>query len=238
MTRAACLIRLADLVTSLRLDHPARVAIDGVDGSGKTTLADELAAALTEAGRETIRASIDDFAQPSDIRYRRNPESGESYFEDAFDYATVRAVLLDPLGPHGNRRFRAAAFDILSDRYIDTPVRIAGADAVLLVDGVFLQRPELDECWDFRIWVDAPFEVTVARAVARDAERGGAGFDIAARRRRYDSRYVPGQRLYLERCHPHNRANVVVQNADVNAPELRSNQPAGTRRNLEEPEGT
>ena len=220
MTRAECLARLTDLVITIRLDHPTRVAIDGVDGSGKTTLADELAEVIEKRGRQAIRASIDDFGQPSDIRYRRDPDSGDSYFFDAFDYASARRVLLDPLGPLGNRQFRIAAFDILSDRYVDSPLRTAPADAVLLCDGVFLQRPELEGCWDVRIWVDAGFEVTVARAVSRDAARGGAGYDIAARRARYERRYVPGQRIYLERCRPRERADVIVDNTDVSAPSL------------------
>jgi uridine kinase len=217
MTRGECLVRLADLIAALRLEHPTRVAIDGVDGAGKTMLADELAERLEALERQAIRASIDDFAQPSDIRYRRDPETGDSYFLDAFDYPSARRVLLDPLGPHGDRRFRVASFDILSDRYVDTPLRTADVNAILLCDGVFLQRPELEECWDFRVWVDAPFDVTVPRAVTRDATRG---FDAAARRSRYERRYVPGQQLYLARCRPRERADVVCNNTDPSAPSL------------------
>jgi len=209
--------QLADMILALRVAHPTRVAIDGVDGSGKTMLADELAGWIEAVGRQAIRASIDDFAQPSDIRYRRDPESGDSYFFDAFDYPSARRVLLDPLGPRGDRRFRVASFDILSDRYVDSPLRTADANAILLCDGVFLQRPELDDCWEFRIWADAPFDVTVPRAVARDAARG---FDAAARRTRYERRYVPGQQLYFERCRPRERADVIIDNTDPSAPSL------------------
>ncbi len=48
-----------------------RVAIDGVDGAGKTTFADELAQALTAAGRVTIRATVDGFHHARAHRYRR-----------------------------------------------------------------------------------------------------------------------------------------------------------------------
>jgi uridine kinase len=43
----------------MRIPHPTRVAIDGVDAAGKTTLDDELAEVLRERGRGVIRASID-----------------------------------------------------------------------------------------------------------------------------------------------------------------------------------
>jgi hypothetical protein len=37
VTRAAAVEQLAASIAALRLGHPARVAIDGVDGAGKTT---------------------------------------------------------------------------------------------------------------------------------------------------------------------------------------------------------
>ena len=77
MTRAECLISLAVRIAALRFDHPTRVAIDGVDGSGKTTLADEIVAPISTMGRQVIRASADNFLKPRADRYRRgeNPQN-------------------------------------------------------------------------------------------------------------------------------------------------------------------
>jgi uridine kinase len=88
---------------------------------------------------------------------------------------------------------------------------------VLLFDGVFLQCPELADSWDFRIWVEAPFDVTVPRAVRRDA----AGHDERAVALKYRSRYVPGQIMYLKQCDPRDKADVVVDNSDFDHPDLR-----------------
>jgi uridine kinase len=82
---------------------------------------------------------------------------------------------------------------------------------------VFLQRPELADAWDFRVWVEAPFEVTVPRAVNRDAS-GNSG--VAAIQRKYERRYVPGQLMYLEQCRPRDAATVVFNNADLENPQL------------------
>jgi uridine kinase len=51
MTRSACIEQLAAAVAAVRLNHPTRVGIDGVDGVGKTALADELAQPLARVGR-------------------------------------------------------------------------------------------------------------------------------------------------------------------------------------------
>jgi len=73
-----------------------------------------------------------------------------------------------------------------------------------VTDGIFLQRPELDDLWDVRIWLDVPFDVALARALVRDAER------IDDPRTRYERRYWPGQRLYLEEVDPKGHADIVV----------------------------
>ena len=56
-----------------------RVGIDGVDGAGKTTLADTLADALEAAGIAVIRASVDGFHHPRAVRYRLGRESPEGF---------------------------------------------------------------------------------------------------------------------------------------------------------------
>src|SRR5688572_32570063 len=119
MNRAACVDRLAAAIAAVRTSHPMRVAIDGVDGAGKTTLADELVEPLRRAGREVIRASIDGFHYPREVRYARGPDSPEGYFLDSFDYDAVRRELLDSLGPTGDRKFRTAVFDYRTDRTVD-----------------------------------------------------------------------------------------------------------------------
>jgi uridine kinase len=216
--RAACLEQLTAAIAALKFDHPTRVAIDGVDGSGKTTLADELVEPIRRAGREVVRASVDGFHNPRSVRYGRGPDSPEGYFLDSFDYSALKRVLLDPLGPTGDRRFRTAMFDYRVDRAVESPPRIAGPTAVLLFDGVFLQRPELEGVWDMTIWLDVPFEVTVERAVVRDARNGVAAGVV---RVKYACRYVPGQRLYLEQCRPKERADIVVSNADLEHPTVK-----------------
>jgi len=209
--------QLAAAIAARRLDHPTRVAIDGVDGSGKTTLADELVEPLRRAGRDVIRASVDGFHNPRVVRYTRGPDSPEGYFLDSFDYATLKRELLDPLGPGGDANFRTAAFDYRVDRPVASPRQVAPRDAVLLFDGVFLSRPELQASWDLTIWLDVPFEVTVERAIARDARNGG---DAAVTRGKYERRYVPGQRLYLTQCRPRERADIVVDNTALDRPKV------------------
>lgn len=79
------------------------------------------------------------------------------------------------------------------------------------MDGIFLQRDELRSCWDLAVFLDVPFEVSVARMAARDGSNPDPTHPSQAR-------YVEGQRIYLRTCDPRERADVVVDNADLGRP--------------------
>jgi uridine kinase len=138
LSRAALVERLVAVVDAVRRPRPVRVAVDGPDAAGKTTLAEELALGLRRRGRVVVRASIDGFHRPRAARYRRGEDSSEGYYEDSFDYAALRRVLLDPLGPGGDRVYRLAIFDFRVDAARPEPEALASDNDVLIFDGVFL----------------------------------------------------------------------------------------------------
>lgn len=217
MRRRDLLDALAERIVARAAAHPLRVAVDGIDAAGKTTLADELAAPLRARGRPVIRASVDGFHRPRAERYRRGAASPEGYYLDAFDTAALRDALLLPLGPAGSRWYRRGSFDFHTDRPVHAPLEEAPADAVLVVDGVFLLRPELVAHWDYRIFVEVPFAVALERALRRDLALFGSAQAV---RVRYQQRYIPGQRLYFAAAQPQERADAIVRNEDPANPEL------------------
>jgi uridine kinase len=217
LTRAALLDVLAESISALGHLHPIRVAIDGPDAAGKSTLADELGAVLQERGRMVIRASVDDFHLPRVERWRRGSDSPQGYYYDSFDLPALRKALLDPLGPGGSREYRRVAFDLRNDAPVSEPAVRAPKDAVLLLDGIFLLRPELVDEWDLRIFVSVGFDEILRRAMDRDAELLGSPEEVA---RRYRARYIPGQQLYFAEARPLDKADFVVWNDDPTRPSL------------------
>jgi len=134
-----------------------------------------------------VRVSMDDFHRPEAERYARG-RGPESYYHDTFDLPVVRDAL----------------------RRVD-------ADAVAIVDGIFLLRPELADLWGLTIFLAVDRAVALERALARDAARMGG---VAAARARYASRYVPGETLYLDTVGPESRADVVVEHTHPGQPRL------------------
>ncbi|MEV5821884.1 cytidylate kinase family protein [Micromonospora haikouensis] len=213
-TRDELLARLAEAVGSVTVAHPTRVAIDGPPAAGKTTLADELAVVLRTQGRDVIRATIDDFLFPRAQRYPRGEYSAEGCYLDAHDHDALNRMLLDPLGPGGDRRFQHAVYDHTADTALSPPIRTAPADAVLIFDGVFLMRPELIDRWDLRIFVSTALDRTVDRAVIRQRQVSSRA-DVE---RRWRERYIPSQQLYLTTVRPTDHADIIVHNDDPQQP--------------------
>jgi uridine kinase len=211
MKRSQLLEVLVQRIVHIERPHPIRVAIDGVDAAGKTTLAEELVTPIQACNRPVIRASIDGFHHPARLRYQRGSTSPAGYYHDSFNYQALIECLLAPLGRGGSRRYRFAVFDFRTDAAVQVTPRVAEAHAVLLFDGVFLLRPELRGYWDYTIFIDAAFAVTLGRAQQRDLALFGNVHDVT---QRYQQRYIPGQRLYLETCCPKQCAELVVENND------------------------
>ena len=208
IVRAVVLGWVAEAVPRSVGEDCVRVGIDGVDGSGKTTFADELADVLRGLGRDVVRVSVDDFHNVRAVRYRRGRSSPEGFWLDAFDYDRLRTDVLEPLGPGGSRRYRPAAHDLASDQVLDLPPELAPPGAVLIVDGLFLHRDELADAWDLSIFLDVPFDVTTQRM----AERDGPSSNV--------SRYVEAQQLYFKTCNPQQQATILIDNTSLPTPRL------------------
>ncbi|MCU1409924.1 MAG: hypothetical protein JWR04_631 [Rhodoglobus sp.] len=182
------------------------LAVDGIDGAGKRPFADALAERLGRGGHAVFRASIDRFHRPRAERYVRGEDSAEGYYRDSFDYELFRRVLVEPFKLGGSTGFVTAAFDVERDRQVEMDWKTGPQDATLVVDGAFLNRPELRGLWNWSIWLDASDEQAAARLFELD---GAAG---------QSPRYAAGQKLYLAEANPRARASAIVDNTDPEHP--------------------
>lgn len=182
----------------------ALIAIDGVDGSGKTTFARALADHVGD--RPTIVLHADDFLNVSAIRHARGRTSPEGFWLDSYNYAAMREFALEPLGRRGSGLYRSSSYDSARDIATRGDQQQSSDDALVLVEGLFLHRDEMLGFWDYSIFLDVPFSETARRM----AERNGSHRDPEHPSMR---RYVVGQRLYFAAARPWERANLVIDNS-------------------------
>jgi uridine kinase len=75
----------------------------------------------------------------------------------------------------------------------------------------------LDAYWDLRIYVDISFDEVLRRGIVRDQQWMGSA---AAAEHRYRTKYIPGERLYVDQVRPRERAQIVVNNENPANPSL------------------
>src|SRR5258707_1030639 len=77
-----------------------------------------------------------------------------------------------------------------ADLPVDAPATQAGVRDILIVDGTFLQRPELRDAWDVIVFVDVDAAIALDRGVSRDSKHlGGQAATAALFRDRYAAAY-------------------------------------------------
>ena len=197
---------LAAEIVALYAGGRVVVAIDGMDGAGKTHFANDLAVALTATGRSVFRASIDDFHRSQAERHARGADSPDGYYRDSFDYSTFRRVLLEPFRMGGSTAFVTAAFDRVRDLPVQSKWRTGPKDAILVLDGIFLNRPELAGLWNYSVWLDVSRDIAEERMLDRDGPTENA------------ERYRGAQDLYLAEVNPRTTASSMIDNSDFERP--------------------
>jgi uridine kinase len=155
------------------------IGVDGRAGAGKTTLADAIAAAVPGA----VVVHVDDFAGPL------VPE---------WDWPRFQEQVVAPLRAGRPARYQRWEWnrDEPAEWHEIPPGRL------VVVEGVSSTRGEVDVPWALQIWVDAPREVRLRRAVERD----GAGMlahwlDV----------WMPSEEAYIARERPQERVDLLVE---------------------------
>jgi uridine kinase len=144
------------------------------------------------AGKSTLGAEVaarlpgavlieGDAFMPPPEARHREPNQALGYYRDGFDYRVLFDDILPALRTDGR---------------------------LTIVEGCFLFAGDNAANFDLRVWIDLPLERVLARALVRDAAHMGGEDEV---RRRYSARYLPGQRLHLERDDPAARADLVLQ---------------------------
>lgn len=158
------------------------VAVDGRGDERTGEFADSLADIFRFIGHTAFRASMRDFHNPRIAADGHGRDAPESLYRDTFDYSLFRRVLTDPYRMGGSAGFVTAGFDQQRDAPIEPKWMTGPEDAVLIVDGLFLNRPELRGLWHYSIFLERPDVQTVP--VVDDRQRGAlALYDAEAKPR-------------------------------------------------------
>ncbi len=189
-----------------RSDEALLVTIDGVDASGKTTLAQRLVEGLRKAEYRALHFQFDWYRRA--LSWRGPKTEADQYYEDYFDYRGAREALSGLLR---RGRLLVPVFSSVTDE-VEEHRSVGGEGTELVVaEGVFTAR--LTDAMDaFRIFIDLPLQRARLRLHERDlASKGRPSLEIE---RRIVERYFPAHLRYLEEYRPAQSADVLLGFSD------------------------
>lgn len=193
-------------------DKPIRVAINGIEGTGKTIFAKKLAFYLKWNHLNTVHISIDGFHFKKAHRYRQGRDSAKGYYEDSYDeQAFVDKVLLSSQNEHPN--YTPTIHNLENDESVDPENISLSPDAILITDGAYLFKPSYHGHWDLKIYLQTDHKTAMHRGIARDSEKLG-GFDKT--KEKFLKRYHAASKIYIDKCDPVSLADIVIDNTDFN----------------------
>jgi uridine kinase len=204
MAEPIALAAIADTLAGLSPSTRLLVAVDGADGTGKTTFTAALADAIEARGRAAAVVHVDGYLLLRSVRHRRGRASPVGYLDDSYDYPALIREVLEPLSAAGSGWYRPAVVDHRRDVRVTPQRQYAAARSVVLVEGLFLHRDELIGWWDRSVLLELDPAVALSRKAERDGMELPEGSELA-------NRYVEGQRLYRSRYAPAERASWIIR---------------------------
>jgi len=189
---------------------PIRIAVNGIEGTGKTTFALSLVEYLNAQKLTALHVSIDGFHFNKDVRYKQGRNSAKGYYEDSYDEeAFVKNVLLRSQG--SPPEYIEATHDLMTDVYLKLDPKQISEDAIIVTDGCYLFKPIFNDHWDLRIYLKTDFNTALARGVKRDALALG-GFDEA--KQKFELRYHAASKRYISEVDPEKLADLIIDFSD------------------------
>lgn len=189
---------------------PIRVAINGIEGTGKTVFAGKLTEYLNSENINALQVSIDGFHFNKEIRYRQGQNSAKGYYEDSYDeLAFVEKVLMASQAEIPT--ITEATHNLETDEYLSVkPIEIPNK-TVLITDGAYLFKPNYRDYWDLKIYLKTSFTVAMNRGVERDKDALGG---TEATKAKFINRYHKASQLYQQENNPEQLADIIINNSD------------------------
>jgi phosphoglycolate phosphatase len=208
--------KVLDEATKMKLNYRALIiGVTGIDTSGKTRFAEALSEFLISKGHKTQLINLDDFHNPKSIRYS-GQDQVENYYNKSFDLLTLIQKLLIPIRSKRKLSTELTLLDLATDKYEVSKKYSVDENTIVVFEGVFLFRNELSEYIDYKIFLEIPFEESKNRAATRDVPVYGE--EVL---KRYDEKYLPAQKRYIDHCHPMKMADMIIDNLNWQYPTIK-----------------
>lgn len=202
-------IRFDRIMNRLRAHHQSNyyvIGIDGFGGSGKTTYANKLKQYFIGKGYDVHLFHLDNFIHPNNIRYDRLKREEICYYKIQWRYDYLIEQILEPITNGQEIQKEIELYEKDTDTYAHVQMDIR-PPAIVILEGVFLQRTTLRKYMNDVVFIDVPKEERLKRVLQRDSYIGGKTSILE----KYNTRYFPAEDMYETMYKPKERADFIVK---------------------------
>lgn len=122
---------------------------------------------------------------------------------------------MKPLAADNKLNKELLLLNLEKDEFINHKQYVIDKDTIVLFEGVLLYREPLNQYFDFRIFIDISFDEVLRRAANRDIGLFG---DAATTK--YKNKYIPIQKLYIDKYNPKVLSDIIIDNNDYWNPKI------------------
>jgi len=174
------------------------LGIDGLSRSGKTTLVQNLSQELSERNLPFRLFHIDDHIVERSKRYGTGYEEWYEYYHLQWDVQSLKDHFFEQL--KSSKPFQLPYYVPDEDRQTYQNIKLPDR-CLVIVEGVFLQRPEWRSYFDSVIYLDCPREKRFSRE----------NKDTQMNKTKFENRYWKAEDYYLQNEEPLKQADLIIR---------------------------
>jgi len=182
------------------------VGLSGIDGSGKGYVTGQIEARLAQHGVAAAIVNVDGWLNLPGERFNQDAPA-EHFYANAIRFDELFSQLVLPLR---ERRSVHLVADFAEENAPSFRKHIYDFKdvGVVVVEGIFLFKPQYRQFFDLTVWLDCSFPTALARAI----ERAQEGLSVARTIEAYETIYFPAQKIHLAQDQPRENADLILEN--------------------------
>ncbi|MCA0987641.1 hypothetical protein LCM09_10085 [Alkalihalobacillus algicola] len=191
------IVDLSTILSKVQKEKRIVIGIDGLSRSGKTTLVKKMRQGAPCSDREIVVIHLDDYIEVRKARYNTGHEEWVEYYRYQWDVPYLRDQLFKKVKVASELKLKR--YDEQSDSHFLEECPLPDA-AIILIEGVFLQRIEWRDYFDYMIYLECPR----GTRFLRESE------ETQKKLAKFNERYWKAEDYYLEQVAPKENADLVL----------------------------
>lgn len=190
---------ILDKMPDIKQGQKIVVGIDGLSRSGKTTLVKNMREHFKDNNISVCIFHIDDYIVERKKRYNTGNEEWYEYFHLQWDVEMLQENLFKRL--KDSKEIHLLAYENSSDTHQLQITKIPDT-CLIIIEGVFLQRKEWRNFYDFIVYLDCPRD----ERFQRESEETQKYIS------KFVKRYWKAEDYYLKSLSQFKKADLIIQN--------------------------